>query len=307
MESSAKLEKRQSPLAMLDELTEKLCAPSFLNGVADRKAGNTMPSTKVLTELMERLRAVLFPGYFGTHARAGDRLRYHMAANLDSIYWLLASQIVAGLCFDCSTSSNPCSDCEQTGEKAAQLFMESLPRIRELLEGDVKAAYEGDPAAKSTGEIIFCYPSIFSMFHHRIAHELYRLNVPIIPRIIAEMAHSATGMDIHPGAQIGRDFFIDHGTGVVIGETCVIGNSCRLYQGVTLGALSFPKNPDGSLIKGIARHPLLEDNVTVYAGATILGRVRIGHGAVIGGNVWITSDVPAGAKISQERNAQTTI
>ena len=230
-------------------------------------------------------------------------MRYHLAANLDSIYHKLSEQILRGFCFSCEGrhAATPCEACESEGTAAALKFMDRLPEIRRLLAGDAQAAYEGDPAATSPGETIFCYPSMHAMFHHRIAHELYTLKVPVIPRIISEMAHSCTGIDIHPGATIGEDFFIDHGTGVVIGETCILGRNCRLYQGVTLGALSFPKNPDGTLTKGIPRHPVLEDNVTVYAGATILGRVTIGAGAVIGGNVWITSDVPAGARISQEK------
>lgn len=176
--------------------------------------------------------------------------------------------------------------------------------IRRLLALDAQAAYEGDPAASSPGETVFCYPSMQTMIHHRIAHELYLLKVPVIPRIIAEMAHSATGIDIHPGASIGENFFIDHGTGVVIGETCIIGRGCRLYQGVTLGALSFQKADDGTLVKGLPRHPILEDNVTVYAGASILGRITIGTGSVIGGNVWLTRSVPAGSKIVQASGAR---
>lgn len=290
-------------VAVLDAVTSSLCGQSSLNGAACKGAA-AMPSTVALKEIMERLRAAIFPGYFGSQNADALTLRYHMAANLDSIYRMLARQIVSGLCFDCSQGREPCASCEKEGRIAALAFMRRLPHIREMLSGDVKAAYEGDPAAKTPGETIFCYPSITAMFHHRVAHELYMLHVPIIPRIIAEMSHSATGIDIHPGASIGRDFFIDHGTGVVIGETCIIGNGCRIYQGVTLGALSFPKNADGSLTKGIPRHPVLEDNVTVYAGATILGRVTIGKGAVIGGNVWITDNVDAGAKISQERHGR---
>lgn len=180
-------------------------------------------------------------------------------------------------------------------------LIDSLPEIRRLLVGDAESAYEGDPAATSAGETIFCYPSMQAIMHHRIAHVLYASHVPLIPRIISEMAHSCTGIDIHPGADIGEHFFIDHGTGVVIGETSIIGRCCRLYQGVTLGALSFQKNDDGSLTKGVPRHPVLGNNVTVYAGATILGRITVGDGAVIGGNVWVTTDVPPGAKLTQER------
>ena len=288
----------------LDSVVERLCHSSSLDAVWHRPAqGAAMPSLDALKEIMERLRAAVFPGYFGSTRIRRESMRYHLAANLDSIYHQLSEQILRGFCFSCEGrhAATPCEACESEGTAAALKFMDRLPEIRRLLAGDAQAAYEGDPAATSPGETIFCYPSMHAMFHHRIAHELYTLKVPVIPRIISEMAHSRTGIDIHPGATIGEDFFIDHGTGVVIGETCILGRNCRLYQGVTLGALSFPKNPDGTLTKGIPRHPVLEDNVTVYAGATILGRVTIGAGAVIGGNVWITSDVPAGARISQEK------
>ena len=288
----------------LDSVVERLCHSSSLDAVWHRPAqGAAMPSLDALKEIMERLRAAVFPGYFGSTRIRRESMRYHLAANLDSIYHKLSEQILRGFCFSCEGrhAATPCEACESEGTAAALKFMDRLPEIRRLLAGDAQAAYEGDPAATSPGETIFCYPSMHAMFHHRIAHELYTLKVPVIPRIISEMAHSCTGIDIHPGATIGEDFFIDHGTGVVIGETCILGRNCRLYLGVTLGALSFPKNPDGTLTKGIPRHPVLEDNVTVYAGATILGRVTIGAGAVIGGNVWITSDVPAGARISQEK------
>lgn len=286
---------------LLDAITDSLCHPDSLDPVWKNMPKNMgRPSVDAMAEVMQRLTAAIFPGYFGKPATNVDSLRYHLAANLDSIYQILRGQIVAGLCFGCAGEGKPCSNCEQEGKTLALEFMNSLPETRRLLSLDAKAAYEGDPAARSIGETIFCYPSILAMLHHRIAHTLYELNTPMIPRIISEMAHSRTGIDIHPGAKIGEEFFIDHGTGVVIGETCIIGSGCRLYQGVTLGALSFPKNADGTLTKGMSRHPILEDNVTVYAGATILGRVTIGKGAVIGGNVWITEDIPPGARVSQK-------
>lgn len=263
-----------------------------------------MPSITALEELVSRLKAAIFPGYFGASHIVADSLRYHLAANLDSIYRLLAEQIRCGGCFVCEDVAQ-CTQCGEQAFDTAMEFMEKLPQIRLLLESDVQAAYEGDPAAKTPGETIFCYPSLVAMTHHRIAHELYLLEVPIIPRIISEMAHSMTGIDIHPGATIGEDFFIDHGTGVVIGETCIIGKRCRLYQGVTLGALSFPKDTDGTLIKGIARHPILEDNVTVYSGSSVLGRITIGKGTIIGGNVWVTHDIPADSKLIQSRSTVT--
>lgn len=288
----------------LDSVVERLCHSSSLDAVWHRPAqGAAMPSLDALKEIMERLRAAVFPGYFGSTRIRRESMRYHLAANLDSIYHKLSEQILRGFCFSCEGrhAATPCEACEERRYGGGPEVHGPVARNPPSAGRDAQAAYEGDPAATSPGETIFCYPSMHAMFHHRIAHELYTLKVPVIPRIISEMAHSCTGIDIHPGATIGEDFFIDHGTGVVIGETCILGRNCRLYQGVTLGALSFPKNPDGTLTKGIPRHPVLEDNVTVYAGATILGRVTIGAGAVIGGNVWITSDVPAGARISQEK------
>lgn len=286
-------------MQILSKVAAELCRPDALRSVL-RSGASLMPSLVDLQEIMDRLKAAIFPGYFGPGRIDPDSLPYHLTANLDSIHRLLSRQIVAGLCFACQDSQTPCGSCESTGKDAALVFMQEIPEIRRKLASDAQAAYEGDPAAVTPGETILCYPSLNAMFHHRVAHELYKLKIPIIPRIMAEMAHSATGIDIHPGARIGEEFFIDHGTGVVIGETCIIGDNCRLYQGVTLGAHSFPKNPDGTLIKGIPRHPVLENNVTVYAGATILGRITIGEGAVIGGNTWVTRDVPAGARIALE-------
>jgi serine O-acetyltransferase len=178
-------------------------------------------------------------------------------------------------------------------------FAARLPDVRRLLESDIRAAYEGDPAARSVDEVLVCYPGVTAVTHHRLAHELHRLGAPLIARIVAEIAHSTTGIDIHPGAQIGGSFFIDHGTGVVIGETAVIGERVRLYQAVTLGAKRFPVDENGNLIKGNARHPIVEDDVVIYAGATILGRITIGRGSTIGGNVWLTRSVPPGSNITQ--------
>lgn len=285
-------------LKNMNAVVEELSCPPFYQ---IRFGSNIkMPSLDALRELMQRLRAVFFPGYYGPAYPSEASQRYHLSANLDSIYRILSQELQSGYCFSNSTSM----DCEEAPDCHAlsERFMNSLPAIRRKLEGDVQAAYEGDPAAKTPGETIFCYPSIQVMTNHRVAHELYRLNVPLIPRIISEMAHAETGIDIHPGANIGEHFFIDHGTGVVIGETCIIGNNCQLYQGVTLGALSFPKEEDGTLTKGLPRHPILEDDVVVYSGATILGRITIGRGSMIGGNVWVTRDVPAGSKVVQQRS-----
>ncbi|HZH55880.1 MAG TPA: serine O-acetyltransferase EpsC, partial [Burkholderiaceae bacterium] len=175
----------------------------------------------------------------------------------------------------------------------------ALPEIRRLLDSDTLAAFAGDPAARSVDEILLCYPGLHAMIHHRIAHQFYRLELPLLARMVSEIAHSETGIDIHPGATIGEHFFIDHGTGVVIGETAIIGNNVRIYQAVTLGAKRFPADTDGTLTKGLPRHPIVEDDVVIYAGATILGRVTLGKGCTIGGNVWLINDVPPGAHVTQ--------
>ncbi len=297
------LPRKSNGFKALDKVVDSLCEPASYQSVLHRPVHDApMPSLEALQELMSRLRAVFFPGFYGASQVVLESMRYHLAANIDSIYHLRAEQIRRGSCFTCAESALECVDCDSQAKELSLKFIAVLPEIRRMLAGDVQAAYEGDPAAKSPGETIFCYPSILAMTNHRIAHELYKLKVPLIPRIISEMAHSATGIDIHPGAQIGENFFIDHGSGVVIGETSVIGAHCRLYQGVTLGAMSFPKEQDGTLIKGLPRHPILEDRVIVYSGATILGRVTIGAGSVIGGNVWLTHDVPPGSKIIQQKS-----
>lgn len=294
-------------ISEIDKVVNELCKLESLNKVWRETAIlSSMPSLPVLQEIMDRLRAVIFPGYFGSTVNIRS-IRYHLSANLDSIYRLLREQIQRGLAFACQNPEltgleQNLSTHKARADEASLALLDQLPKIRELLAGDALAGYEGDPAATSPGETIFCYPSMLVMFHHRIAHALYQLQIPLIPRIISEIAHSKTGIDIHPGATIGPHFFIDHGTGVVIGETSRVGEACRLYQGVTLGALSFPKNEDGTLTKGIARHPILGNRVTVYAGATILGRVSIGDDCVIGGNVWVTRDVPSGAHILQGKN-----
>ncbi|SHN49972.1 serine O-acetyltransferase EpsC [Desulfovibrio litoralis] len=300
-----KKEKSDLKIPVLDNIVDALCQPSSYEPVLYRaKSHLPMLSGVELQKIVSLLRQALFPGYFGETTLRLESMRYQLAANLDTISRLLSEQIARALCFDCDNRGVEQLSVKSIESRASELalaFLSTLPKIRHLLVSDVVAAYEGDPAAKTPAETILCYPSISVMINHRIAHELYSLNIPFIPRIISESAHSLTGIDIHPGANIGEEFFIDHGTGVVIGETSIIGQRCRLYQGVTLGALSFPKEEDGSLTKGIARHPILEDRVTVYAGATILGRVTIGADATIGGNTWITQNVPAGTKILQTK------
>lgn len=269
------------------------------------KDGDPLPSGKSLRRIVELSREILFPGYFGNSTVHRRTINYHIGVNVEELFGLLTEQIQAGLCFGLENTPSdnvikiiPDRD---TAASIAARFISKLPEIRRILATDVEAAYYGDPAATCFGEIICCYPIIRAITNYRIAHELYMLNVPLIPRIITEMAHSETGIDIHPGAQIGHHFTIDHGTGVVIGATCIIGNNVKLYQGVTLGAKSFPLDENGNPIKGIARHPILEDDVIVYSNATILGRITIGKGATIGGNIWVTDSVPAGSRIVQRR------
>jgi serine O-acetyltransferase len=292
---------------VLAETVARLCAPGACDAACLHISHDqAMPSLDALVEVMDLLRAVLFPGFFGPSDVSDRTMPFYTGSALDRVLKLLAEQINRGYCFVCAKNNRqPCTDCESRAHGVALEFVRRLPKVRELLAGDVQAAFDGDPAAKTPGETIFCYPSIKALTNHRIAHQLHLLGVDIIPRIIGEMAHSDTGIDIHPGAQIGPRFFIDHGTGTVIGETTIIGSNVRLYQGVTLGAKSFPKEDSSSrLVKGLARHPIVEDDVTIYAGATILGRVTIGAGAVIGGNVWVTQDVAPGARIVQARAAE---
>lgn len=269
------------------------------------KDGDPLPSGKSLCRIVELSREILFPGYFGNSTVHRRTINYHIGVNVEELFGLLTEQIQAGLCFglENTPSDNVIKKIpdRDTAASIAARFISKLPEIRRILATDVEAAYYGDPAATCFGEIICCYPIIRAITNYRIAHELYMLNVPLIPRIITEMAHSETGIDIHPGAQIGHHFTIDHGTGVVIGATCIIGNNVKLYQGVTLGAKSFPLDENGNPIKGIARHPILEDDVIVYSNATILGRITIGKGATIGGNIWVTESVPAGSRIVQRR------
>lgn len=257
-----------------------------------------MPDIKILRKIIKMLRAVLFPGYFGTTAMKSSSMKFYLGAYLDEIFQDLALQIKRGYCFECAERyKEKCAECEIRSKNNARELLEKLPRIRHLLATDAEGAFEGDPASNSFGEIIFCYPGLKALTNHRIAHELFKMNIPVIPRIISEMAHSETGIDIHPGATIGEKLFIDHGTGVVIGETCTIGNNVKIYQNVTLGAKSFPLDEKGNPIKNIDRHPKVEDNVTIYSGATILGNIVIGQGSVIGGNVWLTESIAANTKL----------
>lgn len=275
------------------ELSDDASLQTLLHECQD---GVPLPSGKALKEIVELCRAILFPGFYGQSNVSRHTVAYHMGVNLERLYHLLTEQILAGLCFQ----ENHMVMQTQAQDLAAR-FIEKLPELRATLATDVKAAYDGDPAADSYGEIISCYPIIKAISNYRIAHELFLLGVPLIPRIITEMAHGETGIDIHPAATIGHHFTIDHGTGVVIGATCIIGNHVKLYQGVTLGAKSFPLDENGNPIKGIPRHPILEDNVIVYSNATILGRITLAKGTVVGGNLWVTESTLPGQHIVQKK------
>jgi serine O-acetyltransferase len=273
-------------------------------GVRKRWKEQALPSRQTIGEVIESLRSVLFPGYFGFSELKEESLRFHVGSALDHIRRDLQEQIKRGLCFTCEEGPDCLPFCDKKARELTGEFIQRLPVVQRILALDVRAAFEGDPAAANPDEVIFCYPGIQAITNYRLAHELYRLGVPIIPRMITEAAHSATGIDVHPGATIGERFFIDHGTGVVIGETCIIGNRVRIYQGVTLGAKSFQLDEAGNPVRGIDRHPIVEDDVTIYSGATILGRVTIGRGSVIGGNVWLVHGVPPGSRITQAQSRE---
>lgn len=260
-----------------------------------------LPSRETVIEIIERLKKVLFPGYFGPQELDEITLAYQMGMEVNTLFTLLSKQISLSIRHECRRYQQVCTLCIDRGQQEALTFLKKLPRLRRVLGEDVRAAYQGDPAAKSHDEIIFCYPSILAIAIYRLAHELFVQDIPLLPRMMTEEAHSITGIDIHPGARIGQHFFIDHGTGVVIGETCIIGDRVRLYQGVTLGALSLPMEEQGELLRKSKRHPTIEDRVTIYSGATILGGdTLIGAGSVIGGNVWLTHSVPPGTQVMIE-------
>lgn len=286
---------------IISETIRQLIEPENLKTVCHQQNENfPMPSVEVLEEIVTLIRSIIFPGYFGNASVNKSTLQFHIGLNLEQISKLLSEQIHAGLCFD-ANEQDDVSLCKLKADTITLDFIAALPKLRASLSTDVIAAYNGDPAAKNYAEIIFCYPAIRAICNYRIAHELLELGVPLIPRIITEMAHSETGIDIHPGARIDDYFTIDHGTGVVIGETSIIGENVKLYQGVTLGAKSFPMDENGNPIKGIDRHPILEDDVIVYSNASILGRITIGKGAIIGGNIWIDNDVAPGTRILQKK------
>lgn len=259
-----------------------------------------IPSEGYVVEIIDKLREVLFPGYFTRERIDPINLKYYMGQAVSVLFDMLSEQIAHSIRHDCFRYDLPCTECEEQGQNITLAFLETIPSLRKKLSTDVEATYIGDPAAKSHDEIIFSYPGIFAITIYRVAHKLFDFKVPLLPRIMTEYAHSLTGIDIHPGANIGKSFCIDHGTGIVIGETTEIGENVRIYQGVTLGALSLPKDA-GEQLRGKKRHPTIEDDVIIYSGATILGgNTVIGARSVIGGNVWITKSVPPDTKVIME-------
>ena len=278
---------------VLTQTVERLSDPQSLKGLFHQhRDGYPLPSGTALEEIISLARAILFPGYFGKSQVNTTTLKYQIGVNTERLLKLLTEQILAGLSFSAEDQESVClNDQKEKARHIAIRLIEKLPDIRSILGTDVVAAYNGDPAATSYSEIISCYPVIKTLTIYRVAHELYQMQVPLIPRMMTEIAHSETGMDIHPGATIGDHFTIDHGTGVVIGETCIIGRNVKLYQGVTLGAKSFPLDDNGNPIKGIPRHPIIEDDVVIYANATVLGRITIGRGCIVGANTWVMEEM----------------
>jgi serine O-acetyltransferase len=270
-----------------------------------------LPARKSLQSIVEGLAAALFPNRLGLPDLKDESLDYFVGHTLDVVLRDLVTQVKLELNFAADTlnqlENGKAAVAIKTPVEIVREFAKQLPAIRLLLDTDIKAAFEGDPAARSVDEVLVCYPGILAIIHYRLAHVLHNLDLPLIARMISEIAHSATGIDIHPGAQIDESFFIDHGTGVVIGETAIIGKHVRIYQAVTLGAKRFPTDEDGNLLKGHERHPIVENDVVIYAGATVLGRITIGQGSSIGGNVWLTRSVPANSNITQAQNLASSL
>jgi serine O-acetyltransferase len=283
----------------LDRITDKICA-SYRSDSRTQRVGHAfLPSRERIVNLLDGIRRLLFPGFFGPKAMTEENVRYHVGNLLVQLGQELAEQVYYCLCYAADKDQD--APCQAKAVEIARDFLEAVPSLREALALDAQAAYDGDPAAKSIDEVIYCYPGFYAVTVYRVANQLHRLGAPLMPRIMTEHAHSVTGTDIHPGAQIGRSFFIDHATGVVIGETTRIGDNVKIYQGVTLGALSFPKDERGRVIKGLQRHPTIEDNVTIYANATILGgQTVIGRGVTVGGNTFVTQSVGADSTVVNE-------
>lgn len=268
-------------------------------GRVNEPGGREFPSPQAISTIIDDLKGVLFPMRLGPLDLRQESENFYVGHTLDSALHALLHQVRLELHYQMRHQQDGSHDIEAIAVAAVQAFASALPDIRRLLDSDVLAAFRGDPAARSVDEVLLCYPGVLAMIHHRIAHHFYNHGLPLLARMCSELAHSQTGIDIHPGAQIGACFFIDHGTGVVIGETSIIGERVRIYQAVTLGAKRFPTDGNGKLEKGLPRHPIVEDDVVIYAGATILGRVTLGQGCTVGGNVWLMHDVPAGGHVTQ--------
>ncbi|HUJ84223.1 MAG TPA: serine O-acetyltransferase EpsC [Candidatus Acidoferrales bacterium] len=284
----------------LSKLVDEMVASYEKFGGMDHLTGRDLPSKEVVVEVLEDLFTILFPGYLGKEEITKANIQYYLGTKLNSVYVRLTGEVEKSLKYICrKVGTCPQDVCQSRAQIVVKELLEKLPEIRSMLSGDIQGAYKGDPAAVSTDEVILSYPCVLAITTYRIAHVLYLDGVPLIPRIMSEHVHSLTGIDIHPGAKIGKNFFIDHGTGVVIGETTEIGDNVKLYQGVTLGALSFAKDEEGNIIKGRKRHPTIGNNVVIYSGATILGpNAVVGDDVVIGGNVWVTSPIAAGTRIT---------
>lgn len=282
----------------LDTVVEALRVSREVVNVARLRSDlRELPSQTALATILDKLAAILFPTHYGQADQSAESVDFFVGHTLNDSLSALSEQVRRALALAAPDDRD--RDFKAEARQLTRSFAHALPGIREVLYSDLIAAYQGDPAATSISEILLCYPGMVAILTHRLAHALHDLGLPFLARLLAGIAHSRTGIDIHPGAVIGSGFFIDHGTGVVIGETAIIGSNVRLYQAVTLGAKSFPTDADGALVKGIARHPIIEDNVVIYAGATVLGRITIGVGSVIGGNVWLTHSVPPDSRVFQ--------
>ena len=287
----------------IDEIVDRLCSHTDMHHACPerRHEGEPVLSNISVKRIVELSSGLLFPGFFNDTIESPSVMRSMLTLACHELRNLLVHQIAAGLSFADTDCDTILPELHRRAAEAADSFIDSLPELRRMLDTDIDATYLGDPAATSTHEVLICYPGIRATISHRIAHALLKLGVPVIPRMISELAHSDTGIDIHPGASIGHSFVIDHGTGVVIGATAIIGNNVKLYQGVTLGARSFVTDDSNNPVKGIPRHPIIGNDVVIYSNSTILGRITIGDGAVIGGNLWVTRDVSPGEKLIQPR------
>ncbi len=296
----AKVKAASSYRSNLPEITEKIIGSCDESGIYTHIDYDPIPSRESIKKIIYRFKEILFPAYFFKGKLDSANFNHYMGQSVSILFDIISEQVANSIRHDCLRYGYSCTDCEDRGQKVAIKLLDVIPHIRKMLATDVSAAYDGDPAAKSHDEVIFSYPGIYAIMVYRIANALFMQDVPLLPRIMTEYAHSITGIDIHPGAEIGESFAIDHGTGIVIGETTKIGKDVRIYQGVTLGALSLPKDA-GNKYRGMKRHPTIEDDVIIYAGATILGGdTLIGARSIIGGNVWITKSIPSDTRVLLE-------